>query len=194
MVFTSIKTEGKTKLEIRLSDDQLEHVANDGSITFDTSQPMICDKITISQLLVKDVTSPIVRRDRTLISRRDLAIKDIACDSSQMGVRLGGQMTKREWFIEIAKIALLLSSVLLLMVVIYSQGYNTAKSEMQRPIIHVVDNAGGVMVGEITDKEIIEGRYTVTAGAYGKFLVTKEQYESLKVGDPIPEFLKGREE
>ncbi|WP_368854825.1 DUF1372 family protein [Parabacteroides merdae] len=95
---------------------------------------------------------------------------------------------------EIAKIALLLSSVLLLMVVIYSQGYNTAKSEMQRPIIHVVDNAGGVMVGEITDKEIIEGRYTVTAGAYGKFLVTKEQYESLKVGDPIPEFLKGREE
>ncbi|KAB3574066.1 DUF1372 family protein, partial [Phocaeicola vulgatus] len=26
------------------------------------------------------------------------------------------------------------------------------------------------------------------------FLVTKEQYESLKVGDPIPEFLKGREE
>ncbi|MTU33722.1 DUF1372 family protein, partial [Parasutterella excrementihominis] len=50
------------------------------------------------------------------------------------------------------------------------------------------------MVGEITDKEIIEGRYTVTAGAYGKFLVTKEQYESLKVGDPIPEFLKGREE
>ncbi|MFM9469893.1 hypothetical protein ACKI1K_45280, partial [Streptomyces scabiei] len=87
--------EGKTKLEIRLSDDQLEHVANDGSITFDTLQPMICDKITISQLLVKDVTSPIVRRDRTLISRRDLAIKDIACDSSQMGVRLGGQMTKR---------------------------------------------------------------------------------------------------
>ncbi|NAD31694.1 hypothetical protein GUI88_13165, partial [Enterococcus hirae] len=50
MIFTSIKTEGKTKLEIRLSDDQLEHVANDGSITFDTSQPMICDKITISQL------------------------------------------------------------------------------------------------------------------------------------------------
>ena len=59
-------------------------------------------------------------------------------------------------------------------------------------IIHVVDNAGGVMVGQITDKEIIEGRYTVTAGAYGKFLVTKGQYENLKVGDPIPEYLKKR--
>lgn len=59
-------------------------------------------------------------------------------------------------------------------------------------IIHAVDNAGGAMVGKITDKEIIEGRYTVTANAYGKFLVTKEQYEELKVGDEIPEYLKKR--
>lgn len=66
------------------------------------------------------------------------------------------------------------------------------KPEKQPIIIHVVDNAGGMMAGQITDKEIIEGRYTVTAGAYGKFLVTKEQYESLKVGDEIPEYLKKR--
>lgn len=59
-------------------------------------------------------------------------------------------------------------------------------------IIYTVDNADGVMVGKITDKEIIEGRYTVTVYAYGKFLVTKEQYKSLKVGDPIPEYLKKR--
>lgn len=59
-------------------------------------------------------------------------------------------------------------------------------------IIHVVDNSGGTMAGQITDKEIIEGRYTVTAGAYGKFLVTKEQYENLKVGDQIPDYLKKR--
>ncbi|MBS7948070.1 DUF1372 family protein [Streptococcus suis] len=64
--------------------------------------------------------------------------------------------------------------------------------QRQPIIIHVVDNAGGVMVGQITDKEIIEGRYTVTAEAYGKFLVTKEQYEAIKVGDPIPEYLKKR--
>ncbi|HEM3705192.1 TPA: DUF1372 family protein [Streptococcus suis] len=66
--------------------------------------------------------------------------------------------------------------------------------ERETVIIHKVDNAGGVMVGQVTDKEIIEGRYTVTAEAYGKFLVTKEQYESLKVGDPIPEYLKGRKQ
>lgn len=64
--------------------------------------------------------------------------------------------------------------------------------EKQPIIIHVVDNAGGMMAGQITDKEIIEGRYTVTAGAYGKFLVTKEQYEKLKIGDSIPEYLKKR--
>lgn len=66
-------------------------------------------------------------------------------------------------------------------------------SPKKQPItLYTVDNAGGVMVGEITDKEIIEGRYTVTAHAYGKFLVTKEQYEAIKVGDPIPDYLKKR--
>lgn len=58
-------------------------------------------------------------------------------------------------------------------------------------IIHKADNAGAEMYGRITEKEIIDGRYTVTAGAYGKFLVTKEQYEAIKVGDPIPDYLKG---
>lgn len=59
--------------------------------------------------------------------------------------------------------------------------------------IHRVDNAGGSMdvLGKITDKEVIEGKYTVTVGGYGKFLVTQEQYESIKVGDPIPNYLKG---
>ena len=66
--------------------------------------------------------------------------------------------------------------------------------ETQRPkiIIHAVDNAGGSIVGKVTDKEIIEGRYTVTVGAYGKFLVTKDQYESVAVGDDVPGFLKNR--
>lgn len=73
----------------------------------------------------------------------------------------------------------------------YQSGYNQAKSEVQPIIIHKVDNAGAEMYGRITDKEIIEGRYTVTAGAYGRFLVTKEQYESLNIGDEIPDYLRG---
>lgn len=76
---------------------------------------------------------------------------------------------------------------------IYKLKKKVEQLEARKPIIiHTDDNAGGVMVGQITDKEIIEGRYTVTVGAYGKFLVTKEQYESLKIGDEMPEYLKGR--
>ncbi|MFU1594571.1 DUF1372 family protein [Streptococcus dysgalactiae] len=74
----------------------------------------------------------------------------------------------------------------------YRAGYEQAKKQVQPVTIYTVDNVGGVMVGEITDKEIIEGRYTVTAHAYGKFLVTKEQYKAIKVGDKIPDYLKKR--
>ncbi|WP_392452382.1 DUF1372 family protein [Streptococcus parasuis] len=74
----------------------------------------------------------------------------------------------------------------------YQVGYQTAKNEHQPVIVYQVDGAGVEMFGKITDKEIIEGRYTITSEAYGKFLVTKEQYEAIKVGDPIPEYLKKR--
>ena len=62
----------------------------------------------------------------------------------------------------------------------------------QPTIIYQVDSAGAEMHGYITGKEIIDGRYTVTAGAYGKFLVTEEQYNQLEIGDEIPNFLKKR--
>ncbi|CAM3215489.1 Phage protein [Streptococcus pluranimalium] len=91
-----------------------------------------------------------------------------------------------------ASMIIVLLATLGFICMIYQIGYQTAKNEQQPVIVYQVDSAGGVMVGKITDKEIIEGRYTVTAHAYGKFLVTKEQYESLKVGDQIPEFLKKR--
>ena len=80
-----------------------------------------------------------------------------------------------------------------LLYLIAEQADKIKRLEARRPeIIYKVDNVGGVMAGQITDKEIIEGRYTVTAEAYGKFLVTKEQYEELKVGDQIPDYLKKR--
>ena len=57
-------------------------------------------------------------------------------------------------------------------------------------IIYQVDNAGGELIGTVTDKDIVDGHYTVTIGAYGKFLVTKEQYESINVDDDAPSYLK----
>lgn len=62
-----------------------------------------------------------------------------------------------------------------------------------KTIIYKVDNAGGIIdqVGKISAKNVLEGRYTVTINGYGNFLVTKEQYDSLKIGDQMPEYLKG---
>ncbi|HEW4743179.1 TPA: DUF1372 family protein [Streptococcus pneumoniae] len=57
-------------------------------------------------------------------------------------------------------------------------------------IIYQVDNAGGELIGTVTDKAIVDRHYTVTIGAYGKFLVTKEQYESINIGDDAPGYLK----
>ena len=59
-------------------------------------------------------------------------------------------------------------------------------------IIYRVDNAGAAMIGKITEKKVIQGHYTVTAGAYGKFLVNEEQYNDISVVDEIPNYLKGR--
>ena len=58
-------------------------------------------------------------------------------------------------------------------------------------IVYKADNAT-VMHGKITGKQMIGKLYTIDCGAYGKFLVTKEQYDSVQVGDEIPSYLKGR--
>ena len=67
-----------------------------------------------------------------------------------------------------------------------------AELKARPAIIYQVDNAGGLMIGKVTDKAIVDGKYTLDCGVYGKFIVTKEQYEAVKVGDPIPEYLKKR--
>lgn len=84
-------------------------------------------------------------------------------------------------------IALLLASLII--------NVGTLISVVNRPVeaivVHKVDNAT-VMHGKITGKQMIGKLYTIDCEAYGKFLVTKEQYNSVNVGDEIPSYLKGR--
>lgn len=61
---------------------------------------------------------------------------------------------------------------------------------VNRPIETVVIHT--VLHGKITGKQMIGKLYTIDCGAYGKFLVTKEQYDSVSVGDDVPSYLKGR--
>ena len=56
---------------------------------------------------------------------------------------------------------------------------------MRSIILGAVFNKPGV-----THKEEVNGRYHITVRHYGKYLVNKDQYESISVGDDMPEFLK----
>ena len=99
---------------------------------------------------------------------------------------------------EIVKFAASLILVLLaaagMTYMIYQIGYQTAKNERQPVIIYRVDNAGTEMFGKVTAKDVVDGHYYVEVSPYGKFLVTKEQYEEIVIGQEMPEYLKGRKQ
>lgn len=81
-------------------------------------------------------------------------------------------------------IALLLASLIINVISVVNR-------PVEAIVVHKVDNAA-VMHGKITGKQMIGKLYTIDCEAYGKFLVTKEQYNSVNVGDEIPSYLKGR--
>lgn len=58
-------------------------------------------------------------------------------------------------------------------------------------VVHKADNAVELH-GKVTGKSMVGKLYTLDCGAYGKFLVSKEQYDSVNVGDDIPSYLRGR--
>ncbi|HEL2041989.1 TPA: DUF1372 family protein [Streptococcus suis] len=64
--------------------------------------------------------------------------------------------------------------------------------EREMVIIHKVDNAGVTMVGKVTSKNVLDGHFYVEVSPYGKFLVTKEQYEEIEIGQEMSEWLKGQ--
>lgn len=93
---------------------------------------------------------------------------------------------KRDNQLTIATILLLVSLAI---------NVTTVLRVVDRPIetvvIHKADNAVELH-GKVTGKSMVGKLYTVDCGAYGKFLVNKEQYDQVNVGDDIPSYLKGR--
>lgn len=83
----------------------------------------------------------------------------------------------------------------ILLVVSLAINVTTVLRVVNRPVeaivVHKADNAT-VLHGKVTGKEMVGKLYTLDCGPYGKFLVTKEQYDSVQVGDDIPSYLKGR--
>lgn len=102
-------------------------------------------------------------------------------------------MNKKEGFSFFLAFLVIFQIVMLNWKVIEQRNKIKKLENQPKTIIYKVDNAGGVIdqPGKISAKNVLEGRYTVTIKGYGNFLVTKEQYDSLKIGDQMPEYLKG---
>ena len=83
----------------------------------------------------------------------------------------------------------------ILLVVSLAINVTTVLRVVNRPIetvvIHKADNAVELH-GKVTGKSKIKNLYTIDCGAYGKFLVSKEQYDAVNIGDDIPSYLKER--
>ena len=66
------------------------------------------------------------------------------------------------------------------------QSIHIKKLEEKRPmVIYRADNQGAEIKGRIVHKEKIGDMYTITVQNYGVFVVTKTNYESLKIEDEV---------
>ena len=66
------------------------------------------------------------------------------------------------------------------------QSIHIKKLEEKRPmVVYKADNAGAEIFGKVVEKGRHGKLYTVTIRDYGIFVVTKEQWEKVKVGDEV---------
>lgn len=61
-----------------------------------------------------------------------------------------------------------------------------AELEAKRPmLIYKADNQGAEIKGRVVHKEKIGDLHTITIKNYGIFVVTREQFEKIRVGDEV---------
>ena len=66
------------------------------------------------------------------------------------------------------------------------QSIQIKKLEEKRPIVvYKADNAGAEIFGKVVEKGRHGKLYTVTIRDYGIFVVTREQWDKVKVGDEV---------
>ena len=66
------------------------------------------------------------------------------------------------------------------------QSIHIKKLEEKRPmVIYKADNAGAEIFGKVVEKGRHGKLYTLTIRDYGIFVVTKDKWEKVKVGDQI---------
>lgn len=66
------------------------------------------------------------------------------------------------------------------------QSIHIKKLEEKRPIIvYKADNQGAEIKGKVVQKEKIGELHTITVQNYGIFVITKEVYDKVKIGDKV---------
>ena len=66
------------------------------------------------------------------------------------------------------------------------QSIHIKKLEEKRPmLIYKADNQGAEIKGRVLQKEKIGELYTITIQNYGIFVVSQDNYESLRIGDEV---------
>lgn len=66
------------------------------------------------------------------------------------------------------------------------QSAHIKKLEEKRPmIVYKADNQGAEIFGKVVEKGRHGKLYTVTIRDYGIFVVTREQFEKIRVGDEV---------
>ena len=66
------------------------------------------------------------------------------------------------------------------------QSIHIKKLEEKKPmVIYKTDNAGAEIFGKVVEKGRHGKLYTITIRDYGVFVVTKEVYEKVKVGNEV---------
>lgn len=102
-------------------------------------------------------------------------------------------MTTKEKFITLLAFSAVFHMIFLTVQVTNKNQEIERLKNQPKMVVYEVKGSGGVIdrTGTITAKNVLEGRYTVTISGYGNFLVNKEQYDSLRIGDQMPEYLKG---
>lgn len=66
------------------------------------------------------------------------------------------------------------------------QSIHIKKLEEKKPmVVYKADNAGAEIFGKVVEKGRHGKLYTVTIRDYGIFVVTREQWDKIKVGDEV---------
>ena len=68
---------------------------------------------------------------------------------------------------------------------IWQMGRIRDLEEKKPMVIYKADNSGAEIIGRVVEKEQFGKLYTITIRDYGVFVVTKEVYDKVKVGNEV---------